>query len=64
MEAVWVLLLIFQTADGVDVDHIDFATRDLCVGAKTFLVENIKLTAGEPFGSVQGFCIQTRRNTP
>lgn len=65
MESLWVLLLIFQTGDGIKTETIEFASRDLCVGAKAHLVENIKIRyqAG-PYGTVDGFCVQTRRNTP
>lgn len=67
METFWVLILILQTNSGVAMEKIEFATRDLCVGARTYLVENIEVQKTSSLhrqSTIQGMCVQKRRNTP
>ena len=63
MEAMWVLVyVIFTSSGGVATEKIPFASRDLCVGAKSHMVTNFQ---GRTDGDViRAACYQTRRNTP
>lgn len=62
MNAVWILLVIVFTNNGVAIEKVEFDSRSLCTGAKDHLVTNFE--GRNSADVIRATCMQTRRNSP